>query len=242
MTSGIQEAKQAVRERVWALLEREGVVVPPGSARRRIPNFVGAEAAADRLADLGLWRSARVVMANPDWAQLPVRVRALLDGKLLYMAVPRLATLKPFYLLDPSKITLPYEVVADPQGAAQHVPTVGFEDMCPIDLIVCGSVAVNANGTRVGKGAGYSDLEVALLSEAGLIGPETTKATTVHAHQILEVHLPEAAHDFDVDLVVTSDDVTRCTPGKPLSRLIRASLTAEMVNRIPVLHQFSRGA
>ena len=34
---------------------------------------------------------ARVVKAVPDRAQYPVRVRALRAGKLLYMAVPRLA-------------------------------------------------------------------------------------------------------------------------------------------------------
>ena len=41
--------------------------------------------------------------------------------------------------------------------------------MPTLDLVVCGSVAVNADGARVGKGAGYSDLELALLTEAGLV-------------------------------------------------------------------------
>jgi 5-formyltetrahydrofolate cyclo-ligase len=44
-------------------------------------------------------------------------------------------------------------------------------DMRPVDIVVCGSVAVNRQGARLGKGAGYSDIEVALLQEAGLIGP-----------------------------------------------------------------------
>jgi 5-formyltetrahydrofolate cyclo-ligase len=37
-------AKQAVRDRVWALLERERVARFPG-AKGRVPNFVGAPAA-----------------------------------------------------------------------------------------------------------------------------------------------------------------------------------------------------
>ena len=41
----------------------------------------------------------------------------------------------------------------------------------PIDLIVCGAVAVNARGARVGKGGGFSDLEYGLLAEAGRVGP-----------------------------------------------------------------------
>ena len=47
--------------------------------------------------------------------------------------------------------------------------------------LVCGSsVAVNRQGARVGKGGGFSDLEFALLVEAGLIGTNTIVATTVH--------------------------------------------------------------
>lgn len=42
-------AKQAVRERVWALLERERMARFPG-ATGRIPNFAGAPVAAARLA------------------------------------------------------------------------------------------------------------------------------------------------------------------------------------------------
>ena len=40
-------AKQAVRERIWALLEDERVARFPG-ARGRIPNFAGAPAAGGR--------------------------------------------------------------------------------------------------------------------------------------------------------------------------------------------------
>jgi hypothetical protein len=65
----------------------------------KIPNFLGAEAAADRLAALPAWAAAHVVKANPDTAQRAVRARALTDGKVLCMAVPRLADELPFYLV-----------------------------------------------------------------------------------------------------------------------------------------------
>ena len=58
-------AKQAIRERVWALVERERAARFPG-AKGRIPNFAGASAAAARLASLPVWRAARVVKSNPD--------------------------------------------------------------------------------------------------------------------------------------------------------------------------------
>lgn len=89
------DSKQEVRERIWELLERERAARFPG-ARGRIPNFRGAEQAAARLAELPEWQAARVIKANPDSPQLPVRRRARKDGKTLYMAVPRLTTEKPF--------------------------------------------------------------------------------------------------------------------------------------------------
>jgi 5-formyltetrahydrofolate cyclo-ligase len=82
----------------------------------------------------------------------------------------------------------------------------------PVDLVVCGTVAVNREGIRVGKGGGFSDLEVALLQEAGLLGPETILVTAVHSLQVLDEALPETEHDFRVDLVVTPNEVIWCPP------------------------------
>src|SRR5690606_15142539 len=107
----IDQAKEAVRDQVWRLLEREGAV--PEGSYGKIPGFYGAEATADRLAELDVWKQARTVKANPDWAQLPVRIRALKDGKLLYMAVPRMASLQPFFLLDPASLDVPPEQAAE---------------------------------------------------------------------------------------------------------------------------------
>jgi 5-formyltetrahydrofolate cyclo-ligase len=89
----------------------------------------------------------------------------------------------------------------------QHV---GVAELEPVDLVVCGSVAVNRQGARVGKGGGFSDLEFALLVEAGLIGEDTVLATTVHPLQVLAEALPETAHDFRLDLIVASEEVITC--------------------------------
>ena len=81
------DRKQAIRERIWTLLEERRAAAFPG-ARGRIPNFVGASAAADQLAETDEWRSARVLKCNPDAPQRYVRLRALREGKVVYMAVP----------------------------------------------------------------------------------------------------------------------------------------------------------
>jgi hypothetical protein len=107
------------------------------------------------------------------------------------MAVPRLADALPFFLLDPASLTVPPEEAASSHVAEIVARKVGVEEMQPVDLVICGSVAVNRLGVRLGKGAGYSDLELALLQEAGLLRPETTIVTTVDPLQVVEEALPE---------------------------------------------------
>ncbi|MBT8226498.1 MAG: 5-formyltetrahydrofolate cyclo-ligase [Dactylosporangium sp.] len=233
----VDHAKQVARRRVWTLLECERAS-PPG-VYGNIPWFTGADQAAARLAALDIWRQAQVIKSNPDHAQYPVRLQALRDGKLLYMAVPRIATTRPFYRLDPTTLTVPFEDATTARGASQVAPTVSPEDMRPVDLVIAGSVAVNRNGARLGKGAGYSDLEVALLIEAGLIRPNTVIATTVHDLQIVDDSLPETDHDFSVDLIVTPSQSIRCPdPRRPVG-IIPDHLTARMARTIPILHRWS---
>ena len=97
----------------------------------------------------------------------------------------RLRTLECFLELDPGRLGKRALQAASIRGAERLGRSVGIEGMPPIDLIVCGAVAVNARGARVGKGGGFSDLEYGLLVEAGRVGPRTPIVTTVHPVQVL---------------------------------------------------------
>ena len=230
MSAGIDQAKQAIRTQVWDLLVAERVV--DRGVHGYIPAFVGAAAAADRLAELPEWRAAEVVKAVPDRAQQPVRERAVRDGKLLYVAVPRLAAELPFFVVDPAASAA---AAAAGERAAHHARKVGVADMRRIDMVVCGSVAVNRRGSRLGKGAGYTDIAVALLQEAGRIGPSTVIVTTVHSLQVIEGPIPETEQDFSVDLIVTPDEVIECEPPRRPTGLYWNNLTAAKIAAIPVL-------
>lgn len=238
ITGGVSgDDKQAFRERVWAALQQAGAARFPG-ARGRIPNFTGAEAAAARIAGLPEWERAAALKANPDSPQLPVRTRALEDGKIVYMAVPKLADAMPFFALDPARLRVPPRKAASIKGAASAGTPVSFEQMQPLDLIVCGSVVVNRAGARIGKGGGFSDLELALATEAGLVGAHTVVATTVHPVQVLDEDLPETEHDFRVDLIVTPDETIRCPRppnGRRLPGIIWDHLDDEKIAAIPAL-------
>ena len=233
-------SKQAIRERVWALLIERGAARFPG-ARGRIPNFIGAEAAARRLAESPAWRAARVVKCNPDAPQLPVRVLALRQGKRLFMAVPRLRQEHCFLGLDPRRLAGRERAAASIGGAARFGAPTLPKDMPRIDLIVAGSVAVNRRGARVGKGGGFSDLEFALLTELHLVGPWTTVATTVHPLQIVRSPVAMLGHDIPLDLIATPDDTIACPRHHERPRgIIWSALPEEKIAEIPVLARLAR--
>ena len=117
---------------------------------------------------------------------------------------------------------------------------VDVADLEPVDLVVAGCVAVGEDGARLGKGGGFSDLELAVAAEAGLVDRSTVVVTTVHELQVRPAGtIPTTAHDIHVDVVVTPERVVEC----PRPRRYRAprvrwdELTDEKVASIPLLQR-----
>lgn len=236
--SGRHIEKDQLRSQIWSLLKQQ-------KATRRdptghIPNFVGAEQAAEQLAASSIWQQAQVIKCNPDAPQMPVRLRALQDGKILYMAVPRLSCNRCFVELNPLELqerNTPYAEAAQMRKALTVGRLVRFEEMQPIDLVVVGCVAVSANGGRTGKGAGFADLELAMLREFGLVQPDTPIVTTVHSLQIVENDdLPMQPHDWALNWIVTPEAaiVTSTTYPRPTG-LDWGTIQPEQLQQIPVL-------
>jgi len=226
--------KDALRTRIWGLLERRGVGRFPLPLRGRIPNFAGAGEAAERLAALPEWRAARRVKCNPDAPQRAVRLRALREGKHVYVAVPRLTAARCFLHLDPRRLRGRLAAASTIKGAAALGMPVVPGDLPRIDLVVAGSVAVNRRGARVGKGGGYSDLEFALASEHGAVGAHTTVVTTVHDLQVVRQTIPMRAHDVPVDVIATPTRVLRCGRTQPRPRRIEwRTLTDAQIAAMP---------
>jgi 5-formyltetrahydrofolate cyclo-ligase len=239
----ILAAKAALRDEVWSAMQAAKVARFPG-APGRIPNFTGAERAAERLRGLPAWQTALTVKANPDSAQLPVRQRALEDGKTVYMAVPRLAKPEPFFALDPDHLDQPPRKAASISGASRSARLVTLDELAPVDLVVMGCVAAGEDGARLGKGGGFADLEFALATAAGLIGPHTVTVTTVHEIQLRPAGvIPLTSHDIALDFIVTPERVIDCHPvhaPRPAAAIRWDDLTEEKIAAIPLLGALRR--
>ena len=203
--------KDEIRKDVWQSMRDAGVAAFPGAVGR-IPNFTGSGRAHLQIAELEIWKNARVIKSNPDLPQRPLRRLALEQGKTVYMAVPRLTEEKCFVELDPARFT-DYRLASSIKGAEQLGRLVHPDEMRPIDLIVCGSVAVNRKGARVGKGGGYSDLEFAVALTLGLISDRTPIVTTVHQVQLLAEELPMTSHDISLDYIGMPEEMVTCEGG-----------------------------
>ena len=229
------KTKDKIRDEIWKLLQKRKVARFPG-AEGRIPNFIGAEACAKQLTEMSFWKLAKVLKVNPDSPQRAIRQRALAEGKIIYMAVPRLRSEKPFIELDPKKLKCSPYVASSIKGAGQHGRPVALKEVPKVDLVVCGSVAVNRQGARVGKGGGYSDLEFALLTEQGKISANTPIVTSVHPLQIVDAEMPMTEHDIPLSAIITPAEVIeiKSSFSRPIG-IYWKLLPQEKIDEIPVL-------
>jgi len=193
----IKTLKKKVREEIWNKLEKEGVARFPLPCYGRIPNFAGSDKAADKVRFLKEWKKAKVIFANPDYVQQKVRENALLDGKLLVMASPKLK--HGYITVNPEKVRGLENFASTIKGAFKYGKAVDAQKLPKPNLIVEGSVAVDLSGHRLGKGGGYGDIEIKTLKKLFDFIPVLT---TVHDLQVVEA-VPFEEGDEKVTIIVT---------------------------------------
>ncbi len=230
------ESKDDIRRYVYKKLMEYGVAKPPFPIEGRIPNFQGADEAAERMLDIREFVDAKVVKINPDSPQRPVRLLSLNMGKLVVMPTPRIK--RGFLVLDPSLIRNLY-FASTIKGAFRLGKIVDMKDLPHIDFIVEGSVAVSKDGARLGKGEGYAELEYAILLEFGKIEYDIKIATTVHPIQIVD-NIPVDDYDVSIDYIVTPKEIIRCEKFFRPKGILWERLTEEKIDEIPLLKEMYR--
>ncbi len=216
-------------------MENRQVARFPG-AYGRIPNFVGAEKAALIASELEIFKNADVVKFNPDSPQRKLREIALKQGKIVYMAVPRLTNERCFVRISPESVNGRWKEASTIKGAFRLGEMIHPREMTKIDILVAGSVAVNLDGQRIGKGGGYSDLEYAILRSFNLINEETPIITTVHPIQILKGKFPWERHDIPLDFIVTPEKIFKIhTKFEKPGGIFWDLLSDEQIESIPIL-------
>jgi len=190
------KSKQEVREYIWRNIERFSKFPPPFG---RIPNFVGAEKACERLRELEAYRRAKVVFSAPDSPLRRAREIVLKDRKILLAVKPRMAG---FLIVRRGRAGTIKEMM-------RYGEEVNLDELnLKVDLFVQGCVAVDRKGNRIGKGSGFGDKEYRILKEKGLLSENCLYVVIAHPIQIFDdlSHLMDE-HDVKVDVILTPDEI-----------------------------------
>ena len=155
------EQKEILRKSVYDSIFNGGFSNRPNGDYGKIPDFKGSDIAAQTLAKTEEWKKSKTIFVSPDSAQTPVRYLALKDNKNLIMASPNLE--HGYYFLDGSSLDGVEMEASTKEGALKYKTDNDSTHHLSVDLLVEGSVAVDREGHRIGKGKGYGDREIADL-------------------------------------------------------------------------------
>ncbi|CAJ1953166.1 unnamed protein product [Sphenostylis stenocarpa] len=236
--------KWVIRKRIWDTMEARNFANNPRPVHHRIPNFVGASVAAQKMRELDVFQVAQCVKVNPDSPQKQVRFFTLSDGKKLLTPQPRLRT-GFFSVLESSMLSLDtMNEGCTSVGVAKHGRPIRLDEKIKVDLIVIGSVAVDPRtGARLGKGEGFAELEYGMLRYMGAIDDSTPVVTSVHDCQLVDDIPVEKLliHDVPVDIICTPTQVifTHTTIPKPQG-IYWDKLSPEKLGQIRILRELKK--
>jgi 5-formyltetrahydrofolate cyclo-ligase len=196
--------KEIIRKMVWDSLADNNLILPPKPVHGRIPNFRGSTAAAELLKTTEEWKNSEVIFSSPDSAQKKVREYALKDKKVLIMASPKLK--HGYLLINPIDALNMEKIASTIDGAFKYGNPI--KDFPKVDMVIEGSVAVDLEGNRLGKGGGYGDMEISHLYHQKAIDNKTAIVTTIHETQIID-KVPTEDHDKKIDMIITPKRVIK---------------------------------
>lgn len=242
--------KWRIRKAVWDFMEAKNLAQFPRPVHHRIPNFKGAESAADNLLNLPEFTAAKMVKVNPDTPQRQVRHYVLEHGKTLLTPQPRLRT-GFFSTLKHNTESIPADVSIDAltssKGAAKYGTPITLYETYNVDLVVVGSTAVcPETGARVGKGEGFAELEWGILTQQKNLDPsKVLVVTTCHDCQVFDGGIEEPwkslmAEQNQQTTSESTDDSGNATPfgnltphDVPVDIIVTPTRIIRVSNRLP---------
>ena len=193
--------KDDLRKRIWNYLEDRNLVTFPRPCHGRIPNFTGSDEAGERIRSVPEFKEAKCIFCAPDRVLKRIREIVLEEGKILAVALPHMTG---FLQIEERKRI----------GQATNIKgfrRFGVPLKTKVDLFVQGSVAVDINGNRLGKGKGYGDQEWEHLKKHRLIAGTEKTVTVVHEEQIVDDFSEIMEHhDKRIDYILTPERVIEC--------------------------------
>lgn len=245
-TTQPEPTKRSLRVQTWKKIQENKYGVGFNAIFNRIPGFVDSDKAAALLAETDEFKKATNVKVNIDRALHAAKLQTLVANKNLYLPATR----------DSSAICLKVDVPADAteeqkkeilhvQDMQQHRTEINLDNKVTFDMVIIGSVVVSREGHRIGRGNGFTDLDIGLLIEIGAITKDTVIATLVHDVQVVDTlpHHLFQKYDTPVDMIVTPTNVIRVAKRLPRPAGIFWELLSERrLKIVPILKDLKENA
>jgi 5-formyltetrahydrofolate cyclo-ligase len=233
------------RQRIW---DRLKAVARPDTRfdmqfAHFIPDFVGVEAATDRICALPAYQNCRLAFVTPDNSMTELRRRLIAARVPLVTATYNIQ--RGFLYIAPDAVPEGAERYAAWLDGIEHFARpVTLEDIAGLgrfDLMATGASAVSVDGVRFGKGHGFFDLEWGMFTDLGLALDTTPVAAIVHDVQVVEDHLQMSATDIPVDVIATPGRLIHVARPERRPRGIKWDLlSAQEIQNIPPLRELAR--
>jgi 5-formyltetrahydrofolate cyclo-ligase len=192
----IIEDKEVLRENIWSSF--------PQSSYGRIPIINDAVKAVNKFRESKEWINSQIIFISPDSAQKKIREYTFLDNKILIMPTPKLEN--GYLLINPIKVENYEKLAATINGAYKFGEPI--KKLPKVDMVIEGSVAVDQDGGRLGKGGGFGDQEISHLINIKSISKDTPIVTIVDEIQIVK-NVPLESHDIKINMIVTPEKIIR---------------------------------
>ena len=234
-----------VRQRIWSKLR--DVALPDSRFHLNfaevIPDFVGSEAATDRLCALPCYETGRYAFVTPDNCLVDLRRRMLESGRS--MVVSTYGIYRGLILLEPGMVPKGQELFAAWLDGLEHfgrpISLAEVAERGAFDFMVTGASAVSLDGVRFGKGHGFFDLEWGMFTDLGIVDERTPVAAVVHDVQVVEDSLFPSPTDIIVDWIATPGRLVRVERQHPRPRGVKWELLSPVqIEATPPLQELQR--
>jgi len=234
------DTRNDVRKKVWNVLRE--VALPDSRFHydfsEFIADFVGSDAAVDRLVEMDVYKDSQVVFVTPDNCLERLRSQVIRDKKILLTTTYGIR--RGFVELLPEKVPAGlenYAVLLDAiEKAGRYISLEEIQQRYHVDLLVTGGSAVTRSGLRAGKGHGFFDIEWATLYSLGVAETTTPIMDVVHDCQIVDEEFELNPFDTICDYIVTPTQVIHVpSPQKPICGIYWDKLEPGMMEQISTL-------
>ncbi|MEO7382355.1 MAG: 5-formyltetrahydrofolate cyclo-ligase [Paracoccaceae bacterium] len=236
---------QIIRQQIWSKL----IDVAKPDTRFHlnfaevIPDFVGSEAATDRLVALPTYQQSRFAFITPDNCLVDLRRRMITGGKPFVMST--YGIYRGFLLIEPGMVPAGAELYAAWLDGMEHfgrpITLAEISARGRFDFMATGASAVSVDGVRFGKGHGFFDMEWGMFTDLGLVDETTPVVAVVHDCQVVQEKLIPSETDILVDWIATPGKLHQVTARALRPRGIKwPLLDPRQIEQTPPLQELQR--